>query len=274
MEVAFWSPYHGQTGTTTTALTLASMVAMTNNYKVLLGHSHFQRSTLEKCLMQQRQLSEDLLSFNDQGLNALRRLAKNGRLVPEKVSDYTTPLLANNRLDLLQGIDGFNGNEISEEIQLLRRIFARADGAYDLVMVDVHSGLNQSLTRKILEDADVVVVCLNQNIWLLEEYFGHSEEGAMLTDKRIIYHISSYHKDSKYTLKNLKRRFNIETLIATPYSPELMDACSNGAGLDFYMRHIGGGKNDRFYPFMKELRQSVDRFLEALNQVGEGVTLA
>lgn len=274
MEVAFWSPYHGQTGTTTTALTMASMVAITNNYKVLLGHSHFKRSTLEKCLMQQRQRSEDRLSFNDHGLNALRRLAKNGRLVAEKVSDYTTPLLANNRLDLLQGIDGFNGDEAVEEIQLLRRIFAKANGAYDLVMVDVHSGMNQSLTRKIIEDADVVVVCLNQNLWLLEDYFGHSEERTMLANKKIIYHLSSYHKDSKYTLKNIKRLFDLETLIATPYSPELMDACNNGSALDFYMRHMSAGKKDRFYPLMKELRSSVEGFLEALNQVGEGVTVA
>ena len=274
MEVAFWSPNHGQTGTTTSTLTMASMIAMTNNYKVLLGHSHFERSTLEHCLIQKRQsVQEGLFSFSDNGLDALRRLAKNGRLIPEMVSDYTTPLLAGNRLDLLQGIAGFNNDDAAEEIHLIHKIFVSAKSAYDIVMIDVHSGLNQALTRKILEDAEVVVVCLNQNHWLLEDYFSSDEDKAMFAGKKMIYHISSYNDESKYTLRNIKKMYNLDCVICTPYSPELMDACNNGAALDFFMRHINSNKKDRFYPFMKVLGDSVDTFLGKMTQIKEEVTM-
>ncbi len=275
MEVAFWSPNHGQTGTTTTTLTMASMIAVTNNYKVLLGHSHFERSTLERCLIQaDRSSQEDRLTFSDNGLDALRRLAKNGRLIPEMVSDYTTSLLAANRLDLLQGIDGFNSDLEVEEIHLLRKIFASAKSVYDLVMIDVHSGMNKALTRQLLEDADVVVICLNQNMWLLEDYFGNEENLAMFAGKKVIYHLSSYHSDSKYTLKNIKRLFNIDCIIGTPYSPELMDACNNGTALDFFMRHIGSGKKDRFCPLINHLTQNVETFLGEMGQLSGEDTLA
>ena len=268
MVVAFWSPYHGQTGTTTTALAIASMVAMTNNYKVLLGHSQFERSTLERCLMHQsHSTEEDLLSFNDHGLDALRRLAKNGRLLPEMVSNYTTPLLAGNRLDLLQGIAGFNGDEAAEEIKLLHKIFISAKSAYDLVLIDVHSGMKQSLTQKLLEDADMVVVCLNQNHWLLEDFFEDHSAQLMLKDKKIIYHLSAYDSRSRFTAKNIQKLFSLDEVIVTPYSSALMDACNTGTALDFFMRHIACTKKDRYYPLMSVMTASVEKFLSVLSTV-------
>ncbi len=268
MEIAFWSPYHGQTGTTTTALAIGSMVAITNNYKVLLGHSHFERSTLERCLIHQRQSNrDDIHSFNDNGLDALRRLAKNGRLIPEMVSDYTTPLFAGNRLDLLQGIAGFNSDEEAEEVNLLRKIFISAKSSYDLVLIDVHSGMHQSLTRKLLEDADMVVICLNQNKWLLEDFFHDQGTQTMLKGKKVLYHLSSYNSNSRYTAKNIKKLFNLDEVIVTPYSTELMDACNTGTALDFFMRHIGSAKKDRYYPLMSTMTASAQTFLSAMSTV-------
>lgn len=267
MQVAFWSPNHGQTGTTTTAITYASMVAITNNYKVLLGHSQFGRSTLERCLVQQKSgVREDLLSFSDNGLDALRRLAKNGRLLPEMVCDYTTPLLAGNRLDLLQGIDGWARSEADEEIHLLRKIFTRASVAYDLVMIDVHSGMSKNLTQRLLEDADMVVVCLNQNRWLLEDYFKDKQAMKMLESKKVIYHISRYDKDSRYTLKNIKKMFKLTHVIATPYRPEIMDAFNSGLGLDFFMRHVSCQKRDKLYPLMKDIHSGMEIFLRVISE--------
>lgn len=266
MEVAFWSPYHGQTGTTTTALAIASMVAITNNYKVLLGHSHFERSTLERCLIHHRQGSdEDPLTFNDHGMDALRRLAKNGRLMPEMVSDYTTPLLAGNRLDLLQGIAGYYKQGELDEVNLLRKIFTSAKSAYDLLLIDVHSGKNQSLSKKLLEDADLVVVCLNQNQWLLEDFFHDKGSQEMLEGKKIVYHLSSYDSKSRYTAKNIRKLYQLETLMVTPYSVELMDACNTGRALDFFMRHIGSTKKDRYYPLITAMMASVETFLSAMS---------
>lgn len=270
MFIAFWSPYHGQTGTTTTALAMASMTAMVNNYKVLLGHSHFQRSTLERCLIPKRQENDEGISeFSDNGLDALRRLAKNGRLLPEKVSDYTTPLLAGNRLDLLQGLEDTNDMDSKEEINILRRIFSRSKAVYDLVMIDVHSGSSQQLTRMLLEDADVVVVCLNQNRWLLEDYFNNESNGELLAGKRVIHHISSYNRNSKYTVRNIRKLYGLDRVIATPYSSDLMDACNSGKVLDFFMRHLGSTGKDRFYPMMKLLSESMETLLGSIGQIEE-----
>ena len=265
MVIAFWSPNHGQTATTTTALTYASMTAVTNNYKVLLGHTHLSRSTLERCLIPKRAgRQDDLIAFNDTGMDALRRLAKNGRLFPEKVSNYTTPLLAGNRLDLLQGLAPNQNIDTQEESSVLRRIFTGAASAYDLVIIDVHSGSDKELTQMLLQDADVVVVCLNQNIWLLEDYFDNVDNHGIFPGKKVFYHLSSYTRESKYTMKNIGRLYGIENLIATPYCPELMDACSCGNALEFFMRHGDCGKKDRFYPVMKLVRESTEKFLSTL----------
>lgn len=272
MQVALWSPYHGQTGTTTTTFTYGSMVAIANNYNVLLGHSQFERSTLERCLVQQKPGSEeDLLSFSDNGLEALKRLAKNGRLMPEMVSDYTTPLLAGNRLDLLQGMEGWGGDMTEEDLRLLRNIFRRASTAYDLVMIDAGTGTDSTLTRHLIEDADMVVVCLNQNRWVLEDYFADSKARAMVADKKVIYHISHYDSNSRYTLKNIKKMYHLSHVVATPYSHDLMDAANSGVALDFLMRHMGCKKGDKLFPFMKALNAGMETFLEIMSKNNQEV---
>lgn len=264
--VAFWSPNHGQTGTTTTAMTMASMIAIHNNYKVLIGHSHFERSTMERCLLpKQRNEDQDMLSFSDNGLDALRRLAKNSRLSPDMISNYTTPLMAGNRLDMLQGIAGFNTVDEEEDIHLIRKIFIQSKAAYDLVMVDVHSGTTKELTKKLLEDADMVVVCLNQNLWLLEDFFGDAFVALMLSGKNVLYHLCRYDGDSKYNAKNLSRLFEMTPMMVTPYWPEMMDAANNGRLLDFFMRHSGSTKRDRFYPYIQRISQSMDILIDELS---------
>ncbi len=268
MVAAFWSPNHGQTGTTTSALTLASMVALTGQYTVLLTHSHLGQSTLERCMMPRKPGGNDTdQRVMDNGMDALRRLARNGRLMPEKISDYTTPLLADNQLDLLRGTQSGMAFQEEEEACLFQEVFKGAKEAYDLLIVDVHSGTGQQLTPMLLDGADLVVVCLNQNRWLMDDFFSNDDYKDVLNNKKVIYHIAAYDDNSKYTLKNIKRLYGLEMIIGTPYSPDLRDACNNGLALDFLMRHHEVQRKDRYYPLMKQIRQSTQVFLDTLKMM-------
>ncbi len=261
MQIAFWSPNHGQTATTTSTIALASTIAIQNTMKILVGHSHFCRSTLERCLVKSNSHSVFQPEFVDKGMDALKRLAKNGRLYPEMVSNYTTSLLSDARLDMLEGIDQREG--ISEdELDVLSHIFKCSSEVYDLVFIDVHSGMNHRLTRRILDHVDLIVVCLNQNVWLIEDYLADAFLRQTLASKNIVYHIGLYDSMSKYTLRNLEKIYDLSPIIGTPYNIEFGDACNSGNALDFILRHSQLSKKDRFYGFEDQLKLSAKCLME------------
>ncbi|PKM56750.1 MAG: hypothetical protein CVU98_09610 [Firmicutes bacterium HGW-Firmicutes-3] len=274
MQIAFWSPNHGQTGTTSAAVAMASMSALMYNFKILLAHSHFERSTLESCFMKEKvHHHEDLLDFSDNGLDALKRLAKNGRLASGMICDYTISLLANRRLDLLQGTKTPKPMDTQETLTLLSQIFTVANGDYDLTMIDVPSGTHQKLTRKIIKHSDLVVVCLNQNKALLDAYFTNPSYASMLSEKTVLYNIGMYNKDSRYTLKNLAKTYGMNNMMCIPYDVGFMDACNNSRVLDFMMRHLTTNSKNKHRKLLEHLERNCERMMKQLEKTKEEASI-
>lgn len=272
MQIAFWSPNHGQTGTTTAALTYAAYIALTNNLKILVGHSQMERSTLESCFIApQKDVDKDWSSFKDHGLSGLRRLANNGRLVKGVISDYTTSLLSNMSLDLLEASNEIKSYSDEEEIALLRHIFSMATVDYDIVFLDLHSGINTKLTNQLIEDSDIVVVCLNQNCRLIEEFLETKNKQSILANKTCIYNIGFYDSESRYTAKNLQHRYKLGTTIVLPYHAPYLDACNNHQALDYIMRHINTKTKYSTSYFIKKLEQSTGELMEKIGVLDQEV---
>jgi cellulose biosynthesis protein BcsQ len=273
MLISFWSPNHGQTGTTSTTIAMATIIALVHNFKILVAHSLYERSTLERCYIKNRtHIQEDLLEINDNGLDALKRLARNGRLTPDMISNYTTSLLTNRRLDLLQGVDEHQLLKASEDTTLLRQIFNSAKQAYDLVFIDVHSGLSKALTHHIIEDSDLVIVCLNQNMNLLEDYTKEPAYKVLLQNKIVIHSVGLYNGESKYTMKNIKKRYGFDHVMNFPYNIGFQDACNNSQILDFFMRHTSRNPKGRHFKTMEALFKGAELMIELLENKPQEVT--
>lgn len=263
MQIAFWSPNHGQTGTTTTAMTMAIMTALTTGFHVLLCHCQLHRSTMERCLLPKaNHHSDDRLDFNDNGMDALRRLARNGRLQPEMIRDYTTPLLSKGRLDILQGATDKCLVTDTSELERQRKIFQHAGEVYDLVFVDVPSGIDQPMSNKLIKDAELVVICLNQNTWLIEDFLENKGIGSLLEGKKVLYHFGAFDQGSRYTSKNLSRRYGLNKVITTPYICDLRDAANHGTLLNFLLRHYSKGQGSRHSHWVKALDNNVGKLIK------------
>lgn len=272
MLIAFWSPYHGQTGTTSATISLGITMAMTANHKVLLGHTHYERSTMERCLLPPIPGQDvSVLEEENHGLYGLKRLIKHGRLAPEAISNYTTPLLKERRLDLLMGAKARLEVHGDEEALWLHQIFMNASLAYDLVMVDVHSGMNQGLGRHVLESADLIVVCLNQNKWLLEDYFSNRLYKEFIEDPRVIYHIGAMAKGAHLSLKNIRKNYSIDKVVGVPFDLGFMESANEGRVLEYLLRHNTVSKKQETYPYIQSLKGGSDLILRRLDQLSEGV---
>lgn len=264
MKIAFWSNVHGQTATTTNALAISSMMALTQQLTILLTHNHYHYSPLEGTLLGDDYKNELFCEFNDMGIDAISRFIKFNKVDETCVKNYATTII-NKRLDFLTGTTQLNESLYYKDINyVIDLIFDAAKANYDLLMVDVASGGNE-LSNKILTSADLVVVNLNQNKYVLEDYFNHSGHRF----KKTIFLISLYDKRSSYNLKNLQRKYPElkGNVAAIPYSRSYGDAINKGDVIDFLMRNLHCKSNDSNFEFVNGLTKAVELLLKKVEEL-------
>ena len=202
MKIAFWSNVHGQSGTTSNLLAVTVMSTLLYQYKNLITQTHFNLNNLEAPLVSAIS-KENKEFFMDLGIDALARCIKSAPLDAEVIENCSISFLEKH-LNLLPGTTKDNReiyeNDMSKTIS---GILQGASKYHDFVFIDTNSGKND-LTMKIIKDSDMVVVCLNQNISILEDY----SRNYKIQDKKVFYLIGNYDYNSRYNLHNLRKSFS------------------------------------------------------------------
>lgn len=235
MQISVWSNMHGQAATSATTAALASALAQKTALKVLVVHNHIERSALEGYLFRQpTEVEKTFPGLNNQGLDALFRLIKNGRLKPDMVADYTYSLLKNHRLDILPGT-AKKDKTIAGDMDVIKNIINYAREFYDLVIMDTHSGLNENSSLKILESSDIIVFCINQNMFLLDELAKLQREYPFFKQKKSAYVISRYEKSGLISCGNIARKYGINkaSMFEFPNSANFMEALNTGRVFEY-----------------------------------------
>ncbi|AGC68354.1 hypothetical protein Cst_c13630 [Thermoclostridium stercorarium subsp. stercorarium DSM 8532] len=258
MQVSFWSDYH-QLGTTSNMIAVALYTALRYRIRILMAHNHFERSTLEPAFIDNSYLEYSLMDFSDTGIDALSRFIKFNKIEKDEIASYTTTVLKN-RLDLLTGTRNTNmdiyQSNMKETIQL---ILKSAGVYYDLVFIDTAPG-NNEISKKILENSDLTVVNLSQNPHAIESFlknFGDYREKAFFI-------IGKYDPNSRFNIKKIKKRFNLNNIYAIPYDIEFADACVECRVIDFFIKNLKADKKDIHGYFIKSVAETAEAILNTL----------
>lgn len=244
-----WSPVHGQSATTSNTVALASMFALNEHYHSLLTHTQLTFSTLEHLYTK-----GERAGFDDGGMEALERLVKSKLLKAEAIPDYTDTIYKN-RLDLLVASKKEWENKTETE-NILRSILHVASNHYDALWIDAHSGTFNSTTKLLLEDADLVLVNLPQNAYVIEHFFSGDSFPKELEGKPYIVLISNYDDKAAYSVKNIKRSNKVKVPIyPIMYSTAFRDAANQRAVLDFFYRSTRAKKGEPVYAFIQSLQE-------------------
>ncbi len=261
MLTAFWSTRHGQACTTANTAAIACATTLFCKGKMLVAHSHAREGTLERYLFQPRELvGFDAGDFANHGMDALLRLARNGRLQGAMVPDYAWSLLRENRLDVLpctqkQALpDGIGVDRVLD-------VLKAANSFYDRVLIDLGSGSVTDGTMSLLHAADCRMVCLNQNAALLEQWFSDRNLRGQVESKHTVFLLSRYDSAVGNTPADISRKYGIprSRLFPIPYSAALMQACNLGTVYDFLARHLLEAKSPE-----RELMTALRRVVEQL----------
>ncbi len=261
MLIAFWSPQHGQAATTTNLLAVGLSAALQYKLRVLLASLQSTDDNLRAYLLPEyrseavktRRASHDLM-----------RLARNGLLQAQSISNYTTPILKSSMLDVLAGIS--LADKDNAEIDVFKAILEMAQGTYDLVLLDVNNGLAKHYVENVLTFSDQVVVNLSQNIDLIEKFAALKQQFNKPFESAFIC-LGNYEKTSKLNIRQISKRF-ANQVIAVPRHAPLIDAMNSGNLLELFGRHYYKGKLAKENDFFRTVSQSSYKLLKA-NQLIE-----
>lgn len=264
--VAFWGPVHGQVSNTSNLVAASSVLAIEEDVRVMITQTQLAHSTLESAFLKDQD-EGDLLAFSETGLDGLERLARSKRLTAEKVADYTIPVLQG-RLELLLGSAKPRNMIEANTNSVLDTIFTVAKEHYDYCFIDVHSGTQNMMTKRVLDEADLIVVNLNQNIQLLNRFFNKEDWLEALDYKPYVIVLSQYDPASQYSVKNIKRRYNCKQPILTvPYNTAFRDSCNDRNTIEYFLRAKNFTKNNENAFFMKELKKLVNQIISSTNKL-------
>jgi len=259
--VAFWSPLHGQCGNTLNMASVGSWIATNYVFKILLMHNQYEKSNLESAFRSENNLER----YGQKGIDGIEKCVRSSNFCPTDFQDFTEEIVLD-RLYLMQGSNKVNTYDKERLSQAIQFILNCGRNFYDLMLSDVNSGTLHELTNKVMNDADIVVVNLNQNIKLLKGFFSGVERHKALSEtKKFILVLGNYNPNSKYTAKYIKKLFNYKDDIYTiPYNIDILDSHNDHLVHEFFCSNNDVDKKDENYYFISEVKRLSMRIMNEI----------
>lgn len=235
-------------------LAIAIMGILTRSRKTAVLQSHFDLNNLEGPFTKRGRQPEEELWIPEIGIDILVRNYKTARLKPEQIYNASFSLM-DNQLNLYPGTKKGSREVYEMEAQrAFNAVVDKIEECHDNVFIDVASGYSEN-SRSILENADVAVINLSQNRYVLERYFERP-----LHHEKIVYLIGDYNTASSYSLRNLEKiypRLKGRTGVI-PITAGFLDAQNDGRIIPFLLKNLDCTKDSKNYEFIQAVKNAAD----------------
>lgn len=270
--VSFWTEDDKETGQTSTAIAVATQMAIQHNKKVLLISTYENNKEIDAAYIKPQAQKSNLLSFLnlnkktvgiETGVTGLMKIEGSNKLSPELIKDYTG-IIFKDRLEVLSGYDGAETPTIDAfYISLIKK----ANMVYDIVLIDLKKGINE-LAQDILTISDVIVYGMTQKRHSIEVYAKSRKEGYTAKNYNIVGYIGRYDKFSKYTQKNILRTIKTkDSLFPIVYNTLFSDACDEGLVVDYFLKMQTMSEKDRNANFLNNIKELIKGILYKIDEM-------
>lgn len=265
--ITFWSNNEKAIGQTVSAVLASTVMAIEQNYKILLISADINNNGMEGCfgaLESNKEIVKNLVKTTqinlDSGVKGLMKLADSNRITPEIIHDYTK-IIFKNRLEVLYSPTNISEeNEKTKIMGHMKNIILNASRYYDQVIIDLKKGFKYAEQLEILNMSDVIVANVDQNIQTIENFLSQKEINSM--KNKFIWNICRYDKNSKYNTKNLSRTIlKGQNISSTCYNTLVLDAAQEGAIAELLLRLKTIKNEDDNKVFMEEIKQLNEKIL-------------
>jgi MinD-like ATPase involved in chromosome partitioning or flagellar assembly len=234
MIVSFWNYLHGR-GNTSNCIATASNFALNYKSNSIIIDSEYQKSLMSNAFFNSKDIKA--LKSLDYGIDSIANIiyAKQ-KIDNEDFGNYATCIM-DGRLCFLPGSSKASKELYNDSlINTMSAILENARQCYDMVFIDVNSGIDNEITKSILLKSDFIFVSLEQNEKILEDFFNSDLKYLKEKDYGIM--IGRYDTNCKCSAKYIGKAFNFKGNIFTiPYSTSFLNAINNNKVFDFFYKN-------------------------------------
>ena len=202
MKIAVFSPVHGQTGNTVTALFLAMSMALTQRKNICLTHTDFNSTVIEGIL------GLDLTDDVTRSLSQIFKLLSSGTLLEKELADYA--------VNVLPGLDIYTTHNVAlehaERASFIEFLFNKMK-IYHHIVIDVDTGLKHKMSELCLSIADTIVITVSQNNHVLKAAKGllqNNDFKKLTKNKRILFVLNRFNTGIG-TLSDVAKQLGVKT---------------------------------------------------------------
>lgn len=271
--VTFWSECKKEIGQTSTAIAVATQMAIEHNYKILLI-STYNNNELKKAFWINEKEKKGLSALFDNtkkvnidsGIQGLAKAVTSNKLTSDIITNYTK-IVFKNRLEILDGYNGDN-NEYESIFKFYPEIILKASMYYDMVIVDLNRELENETVNQIIESSNVIVYGINQKSTSLEKYAESKMQGFLNKKNNIVNYLGRYDKFSKYNSKNISRYLKIgKKLNYASYNTLFNEACDEGTVADLFLKLKTIKSEDKNVEFLDEIREISESIIYKIQEL-------
>ncbi|MGN0243129.1 MAG: hypothetical protein ACI4CT_03595 [Lachnospiraceae bacterium] len=253
MKIACWSPYSFAGAVSSNLLSLACSLALNEERCWIMDMNCGHLSVAG--YIDKNEFHGETSFRQTVGLDALIRYVKSQELDAGLLRSCAFSYLREYCL-VIPGENGAERLHYDEEKQrvcdVIREIPIEED---EWLFLDLPSG-KHSILFSCIEYLDLIVVCLPQNPNLIREFF----QVNSIPLSKLLFLISSYQKDSCYSIRNMLHRFRAfrsYNVGVIPYSIQWHDALCNRNALSFFLKNNEcNNHRDGNYDFIHEVHRS------------------
>ncbi len=259
-------------GNTSSAVALATQIAIEHNIKVLLISTSLNDSLIKDSFWQEKKKNPLVGLFgvsnnniDKNGVEGLDRVIRSNKISPEIITDYTRIVLSN-RLEILLGIEGTREqfNMIKERYP---QIISLASKYYDVVIVDLDRNVGEQTEIDILKNSDIVVTMVSQRANQIQKVQKIIKESDILQEGNTVMAIGRYMEDTKYNAKNITRNLlkKRDIINVIPYNSLFFEASQEGMVVDLFLNLMRYKEKSGEYSFIGEIKRLYDTIKDKLS---------
>lgn len=260
MNIVFWSPYSG-TAVSSASLVLSALAVIDKHMSCALMQLHFGGNGLFKYFIPESDVDQ-IAVFENTGIDALLRATHGGVASKDTVADSAFGYLDNH-------LNVFTATKIQAEkvyqsgfADAIGNAFCSLNNTFQLNFIDTPAGVN-IYSDKALLLADLIVVCLPQTAWRVEEFI----KKYNFPKEKVLYLLTDYDECQTMNAKKLTRMlhqsvFKNSNYAVMPHCAEYANSADSRTVLQFLLRNVKCQMYDTNFPFVSECRKTVDKILK------------
>lgn len=271
--VTFWSDSRKDTAQTSTALAIATHMAMEKNMRILLVDANFCDESITRAYWRKQKESRFLRELNSgkidisAGADGLVSAIASNKASPEIIANFTKGVFRN-RLDVLPGLRTKSPTEFDKSLVYYKDLLLNANKFYDIVLVDLAKTSEKPTVRALLDVSSIIMYTMTPDLMLIDGYIESLKNYAFLQKNNVIPILGRSDELSKYNPSNVAKKIGLRDGMAfIPYNIRYAEATYEGEISKYLLNLKNGSKDENQQLFIDGINDSIERILYKIKEL-------